>query len=181
MEHEFISIVMNQVVPHDLCDEIITMGQDKWEGSVVGLENPEVKSSVRKSDVAWIAEKRIQDIFWSLMQEANVRGGWNFDIRKIHELQLTRYTAPSDKYDYHVDFQDSKIIGDNVRKLSMTCLLNDDFVGGKFQFNNGKEMTVELKKGDVLFFPSFYLHRVKKVTKGTRYSLVVWYCGEYFK
>ena len=39
MEHEFISIVMNQVVPHDLCDEIITMGQDKWEGSVVGLEN----------------------------------------------------------------------------------------------------------------------------------------------
>ena len=180
MEREFISIVMNQVVPHSLCDELINMGKDKWQGSVVGLDN-EIQSTVRKSDTFWIGEKRIHDIFWSFMQEANIRGGWNFDIRKVHELQLTRYTAPSDKYDYHVDFQDSKIIGDNVRKLSMTCLLNDDFVGGKFQFNNGKEMTVELKKGDVLFFPSFYLHRVKKVTKGTRYSLVGWYCGEYFK
>ena len=75
-----------------------------------------------------------------------------------------------------IDLQDSKIIGDNVRKLSMTCLLNDDFVGGKFQFNNGKEMTIELKKGDVLFFPSFYLHRVK-VTKGHDILWLVWYCG----
>ena len=62
----------------------------------------------------------------------------------------------------------------------MTCLLNDDFEGGKFQFNNGKEMTIELKKGDIYFFRLF-IYIVKKVTKGTRYSLVGWYCGEYFK
>jgi PKHD-type hydroxylase len=29
-------------------------------------------------------------------------------------------------------------------------------------------------------FPSFIYHRVKPVTEGTRYSLVIWSCGKPF-
>jgi predicted 2-oxoglutarate/Fe(II)-dependent dioxygenase YbiX len=58
--------------------------------------------------------------------------------------------------------------------LSIVGLLNDDFDGGEFVFFD--EHKVNLKKGDILIFPSIFIfpHRVAKVTKGTRYSFVSW-------
>ena len=38
-----------------------------------------------------------------------------------------------------------------------------------------------LPKGSVIVFPSFVWHRVKPVTKGVRYSLVMWNLGYPFK
>ena len=38
-----------------------------------------------------------------------------------------------------------------------------------------------LPKGSIIVFPSFLWHRVKPVTKGVRYSLVVWNLGYPFK
>jgi len=37
------------------------------------------------------------------------------------------------------------------------------------------------KQGACVVFPSFLWHRVKPVTKGFRYSLVVWATGEKYK
>ena len=51
--------------------------------------------------------------------------------------------------------------------------------GGYFEFF-GKEK-VNSKRGTVIVFPSYKLHRVKPVTEGTRYSLVTWFCGESFR
>ena len=36
-------------------------------------------------------------------------------------------------------------------------------------------------KGSIIVFPSFVWHRVKRVTKGSRYSLVIWNLGYPFK
>ena len=36
-------------------------------------------------------------------------------------------------------------------------------------------------KGSVIVFPSFVWHRVAPVTKGTRYSLVIWNLGFPFR
>ena len=38
-----------------------------------------------------------------------------------------------------------------------------------------------LPKGSIVVFPSHVWHRVKPVTSGTRYSLVVWSIGDPFK
>ena len=38
-----------------------------------------------------------------------------------------------------------------------------------------------LPKGSIIVFPSFVWHRVKPVTKGVRYSLVMWNLGYPFK
>ena len=64
----------------------------------------------------------------------------------------------------------------------MTLLLNDDYEGGEFEIANYKKtkctiLKPELSKGSIVFFPSFREHRVKPVTKGTRYSLVGWFLG----
>ena len=39
---------------------------------------------------------------------------------------------------------------------------------------------IKEKMGTVIVFPSYMVHRVRPVTKGTRYSLVSWFCGEPF-
>ena len=40
---------------------------------------------------------------------------------------------------------------------------------------------IEMNKGDIVVFPSYLMHRVTPVTRGERYSLVAWACGEQFK
>ena len=59
--------------------------------------------------------------------------------------------------------------------------INDDFTGGKFEiFKDGKE-TIDLKIGTAVIFPSFLAHRVTKVSKGSRKSIVCQACGPRFK
>lgn len=58
--------------------------------------------------------------------------------------------------------------------LSIVGLLNDDFEGGEFTLWD--DVNADLKKGDILIFPSTFLysHRVNPVTNGIRYSFVGW-------
>ena len=107
---------------------------------------------------------------------------------------LTRYTANRDcglssrsvvrfnKYDTNTEMKlhfdnihslfDGRLKG--VPTLSILGVLNDDYEGGTFVFNNHRE--VYLQKGDILIFPSnfIYKHKVRLVTSGTRYSWVSW-------
>ena len=41
--------------------------------------------------------------------------------------------------------------------------------------------SVEMRKGTLILFPSFQLHRIAPVTKGVRKSLVVWVLGPKFR
>jgi len=59
--------------------------------------------------------------------------------------------------------------------MSMSLILNDDYEGGDlilFSTRIPKQET-----GSMIFFPSFLSHEVTPVTKGTRYSLVMWFLG----
>lgn len=85
---------------------------------------------------------------------------------------------------------DSNMIG-KVRKISATISLNDpeEYEGGNLKFDFGPHSTgdrfvecIEARtQGSVIVFPSFQYHCVTPVTKGTRYSLVLWTLGYPFK
>ena len=78
-----------------------------------------------------------------------------------------------------------------VRKLSMTLNLNKpgEYEGGNLKFDFGPhaggkrfhECTEIRPQGSLIVFPSFVYHQVTPVTRGTRYSLVLWSLGEPFK
>ena len=56
------------------------------------------------------------------------------------------------------------------------------YEGGALQlFSSGKPATLEKKRGLIYAFPSWAVHQVKPVTKGTRQSLVTWITGPEFK
>ena len=79
-----------------------------------------------------------------------------------------------------------------VRKLSVTINLNEpgEYEGGLLNFDYGphstdgeryKECTEIKPQGSIIVFPSFLHHQVTPVTKGTRYSLVLWITGRPFR
>jgi Rps23 Pro-64 3,4-dihydroxylase Tpa1-like proline 4-hydroxylase len=94
-------------------------------------------------------------------------------VQKV-EMSLLRYTKGG-HYKFHVDH------GLSIpRSLSFILLLNNDYEGGELQFkevNSDEIITIENKPGRVIIWPSnfMYRHRVKPVTKGTRYPVVCWY------
>ena len=61
------------------------------------------------------------------------------------------------------------------RALSLSFALNDDYEGGEFSFFND-EISYKIPKGSAIIFPSnfMFLHQIKTVTKGTRYSVITW-------
>ena len=72
-----------------------------------------------------------------------------------------------------------------VRKLSFSLQLSDpdDYEGGNVQFldENGKSYFAPRQKGSIILFDSRTQHRVLKVTKGTRKSIVGWVVGPRWK
>jgi len=80
---------------------------------------------------------------------------------------------------------------DTQRKLSATVQLTDEskYKGGELLFKDLKGKNepeiltnkVFKKKGTIVVFPSYMLHKVTPVTQGIRHSLVLWTCGNPWK
>ena len=149
----------------------------------------------RDSNIVWMNDKWIYKEIQPYINQANKNAGWNFEWDYSESCQFTKYKL-NQYYDWHCDSWDIPYDRPNdpshgkIRKLSVTCSLShpEDYEGGELEFaknNNepGKKIeTTEcleiLPRGSIVVFPSFVWHRVKKVTKGTRYSLVIWTCGK---
>ena len=152
----------------------------------------------RNSNIVWMNDRWIYDQIHPYVHEANKLAGWNFDWDYSESCQFTKYKTKQ-FYDWHCDSfkepynnpSDLNFHG-KIRKLSVTCSLSDpnDYKGGELEFDfrnneDGKPNILKCKeilpKGSICVFPSHIWHRVRPVTKGTRYSLVIWNLGYPFK
>ena len=112
---------------------------------------------------------------------------WNFDLHAIPEqIQYTEYYATENgHYDWHADIGPDLL---SKRKISITVQLSepDEYEGGDLELFKGGSMEGPFPKADrkaglVFIFPSFMMHRVTPVTKGTRKSFVLWLGGSHYK
>ena len=197
-------------IPPRICDDIIKYGLSQAETMArTGgygdreLTKQEIKDMKRKrnSDLVWLNDAWIYKEIQPYVNQANRNAGWNFEWDFSESCQFTKYKL-NQYYDWHCDSWDkpydklnTKEYG-KIRKLSMTCQLTDgsEYEGGELEFdfrNYDPHMRDESKhlrqareilpKGSIIVFPSFVWHRVKPVTKGVRYSLVMWSLGYPFK
>jgi PKHD-type hydroxylase len=106
---------------------------------------------------------------------------FKYNLNETEKLQYTEYDESyQGHYDWHID---TGANNSSRRKLSISIQLSDssEYEGGELQLNGGGPITTCKKtKGTIIMFPSFLLHRVTPVTKGTRRSLVVWVTGPPF-
>ena len=187
-----------------LCDEILAYALTKKEsvGTIGSIKDPKLEEKdlhkTRKSNVVWLDDRWIYRLIHPYIHTANKNAGWNFEWDFSEACQFTKYKL-NQYYDWHSDSweeaygEEEKNIyyRGKIRKLSVTCQLTDEseYVGGEleFQFRNKDKSNLirkcpEVKpKGSIVVFPSFVWHRVKPVTKGTRYSLVCWNLGYPFR
>jgi PKHD-type hydroxylase len=197
-------------IPPKICDDIIKYGLSQAETMArtggygdKELTKDQVKNMQRKrkSDLVWLNDTWIYKELHPYIHQANKAAGWNFEWDRSESCQFTKYKH-NQYYDWHCDSWEKPYNKPNtsdhgkIRKLSMTCQLTDgsEYEGGELEFdfrNYDPHMREESKhlrkakeilpKGSIIVFPSFVWHRVKPVTKGTRYSLVMWNLGYPFR
>lgn len=157
------------------------------KATVGGQAENDVVTRIRESKVAWVDLN--QSSGWIYDRMAYIARCLNGEFFKFNlygfseHLQYTVYEEDSNgHYAWHMDCNTG---GSNVpRKLSLVLQLSDpsEYEGGDLEVYTSAEPTkIDKKKGLVVAFPSYRLHRVTPVTKGTRRSLVVWATGPAFK
>ena len=211
------------------------------------------KLYVRDSEVSWMSDKWLYDLFHPYIHHANKQAGWNWQWNFSEAFQFTVYHGRKENggfYGWHADgssdflsmykaaikvkdkplqfkppkrdakgfvimrpdgkpepdmraadiplkrdkktlapgFSDNIHMWDKVRKLSMTVNLTNpnNYAGGNLKFDLGAhagkkrfKVCEEIRpQGSIIIFPSFTYHCVTPVTRGTRYSLVLWSLGK---
>lgn len=161
--------------------------QNQSFAEIGGSDNVnEVDLSIRRTKVSWLPfekDPKLYDIFADVFAEVNSRFFHCNISYLLEQAQLTTYTEHDrGYYDWHTDMapEDRYV----PRKLSMVLSLSDphEYEGGQLQIKTDRDnKTLDTRKGRAWFFPSYVLHRVTPVTKGTRKSLVLWAGGEQWK
>ncbi len=123
-------------------------------------------------DTRWIYE-RIAEVF------QQVNRWYRFELAGIDVLQLGRYGV-NDGFDWHVDTGRGTT---STRKLSLSLQLSspDEYEGGGLEFCPLGEIAMSRPQGTVIVFPSFCAHRVVRISRGNRLSLVAWANGPVFR
>ena len=148
------------------------------ESVVSGLDKSVGDSKIKwihyNSETEWLYKK-----IYMCAKEANDN---IFNFKLFYSKDSIQYSKYSEngKYDWHIDIGEQS---NNLRKLSCSILLNDpeEFEGGDFEYWIKKyPEKVPLKKCSV-FVRLWPLHRVSKVIKGERESLVLWIGGDCYQ
>jgi len=200
MNVKYIYWSFKNVIPHKICDDMIKYYNQKKEQERVafvgGTDKGDTDKKIRNSNIIWTEELWISRYIMPYMEIANKATNWNFQLNNPESFQLTKYSVGG-HYNWHCDSWDEPYkegrYANKIRKLSMTVSLTDktEYEGGELQFTHGNDNLRDKKeriktceeifsKGSLVVFPSFMWHRVKPVTKGTRYSLVIWNLGNSF-
>ena len=193
----------DEVIKHALSKQEVIARTGGFEDRKLSKKKIRDMKRKRDSDVVWLDDNWIYNELYPYVHTANKNAGWNFEWDRSESCQFTKYKL-NQYYDWHCDSwnkpYDKKNLNNpehgKIRKLSMTCQLTDgsEYEGGELEFDfrdydphmrdelkHLRKATEILPKGSIIIFPSHLWHRVKPVTRGPRYSLVVWHLGHPFK
>jgi len=151
------------------------------------LENGISNDEIRKNKISWLElreeSKEIYLKIANIVRHLNDKF-YRYDLVEMEDLQYAEYhshdlghykTHSDDGYHYNL-----------FRKISVTIQLSDEteYNGGEllfYRFSTMDPTVAPKRKGTLILFPSYVLHEVTPVTKGSRKSLVTWILGPRFR
>ena len=167
-------------------DAIIDLEElQKFEKATLGAEGKQkIQKKNRDSEVSWIycdpKSQWVFDKFGTLVGYVN-HDVFMYDIDGFEYFQYTKYKK-NQHYTWHYDVLMEYAPWE--RKISATVMLSDpdEYEGGELEIiangNFENPLILKPKKGDVIFFASWMLHRVAPIKSGTRKTLVCWVMGK---
>ena len=194
-------------LPQDVIDilarDIEKFDKDFFESK---LQGDRQNIAIRNSKNTWIPTTHwIAGFIWHYVQRAN-RENFQYDLTNIDKetLQYTQYSegqyygwhtdsgltehykavnVGNEAQEMHQDFINLSI--ERVRKLSFSLQLSgpEEYEGGNLQLigENNVTYVAPRQKGSLILFDSRTRHRVCKITKGKRKSIVGWVAGPRWK
>lgn len=198
-----VNLIGNLIYPFCFLDNAFTEDQlqklesycenlDLEKATVVGKNDINSTPRVRKSKRAFLVPNHetrwIFDQFSTVISTLN-NDFYQFDLIGFDQIQYTVYDKKGDNYNYHMDLilgRENMLLNRyHMRKLSVILFLQNknEFEGGEFELYGGEKNIFEIEqtRGRIVIFPSYIIHRVKPIKKGTRKSLVIWVEGPHFK
>ncbi|WP_169568017.1 2OG-Fe(II) oxygenase family protein [Sneathiella limimaris] len=185
------AVYVNTVFTEEECDRILeTLDDDKWEEAMVGGVQEKGVFTVEKDFRSNYQQKvPVDDMGFPLnrIAEEISRANseiWRFDLGGFAEDDMPwvmDYCRQGDHNDWHVDLGQAATAS---RKLGFSLQLTEgsEYEGGDLGFHRIKKKREELtRKGTLIVFPSFWLHRVAPMTKGARKVVVGWVHGPSFR
>ena len=144
-----------------------------WEDGkkTAGSHAAKVKNNLqldRNSDISQNLSKLIID---KILSNALIK---SFSLPKnIHGIMFTK-ASEGMEYGRHID---NPFMSSGRSDLSFTIFINkkDNYKGGELVIENiNSENKFKLNSGEILIYPSTYLHSVKKIKSGERIVCVGW-------
>lgn len=187
------------VRPVELCNLILAEAgrrQTTHAGLRPNVGDDYVDESVRRTSIFfWDAAHWVSGLTMHYGRLANDEI-WNYALSVSQGVQFGHY-GEGGTYDWHKDEFDQPF-GDEApeiwrgqsRKISIVVNLSpaEEYEGGELMFKDTYGSVVDdpetlakiRQQGSVVVFPSYILHTVTPVTRGTRCSLVSWILGPPF-
>lgn len=165
----------------DTCNQIVAeMSGIEVKDAAMGIDGAEKNHATRNTNVRFGgSDYWLNDRFESFSTQANKECKWDYDVTSRENIQFAEY-GPEQHYAWHTDT--FTLSGNPIeRKITVVCLLNDEFEGGQFQVRLYNDYDAPLEKGTIIAFPSILEHRVIPVTSGIRYSATMWFSGPRFR
>jgi predicted 2-oxoglutarate/Fe(II)-dependent dioxygenase YbiX len=186
IKSHFEPITIANVFTPTECGQIIALGESlQLEDGLSYFPYEDVvqrvDKSVRDAKSALIPHTRqnqwIVDRVKAMVRQANNQFEFEITDRVPPELMFVKYPV-NGHFGFHID----NLGAVTYRKLSSSIQLSadSDYVGGDLVVLGGPadDVVQSRERGSGTTFPSFMLHKVKRVTAGTRYCLVAWSFGE---
>lgn len=164
---------VGNVITNEMAAELLDFG----EQNVVSASNKHNHNFSIKVDTCWLPlDHPVHEMLQDAWKQAIDFFG--FDITFIEPYELKKYPIGG-HYSRHIDNYHGLNIP-NDRKLSMSLQLSneEEYEGGDLVI---MYKTASKKRLSMTFFPSFYPHGVQPVTKGTRWVMIGWGWGPYWK
>lgn len=161
---------------------------ENFHDALVGGGGGRQDDRIRKTKISFLPSNHwINNMLWHYVLDAN-EANFKFDLTFVSPCQLTNYNV-GDFYGWHHDEDVYNVMlpdSEYMRKLSFIVQLSDwdEYEGGQVQLMpdfKSSPLVIPRSLGSITFFESRLMHRVLKVTKGNRKSLVGWVMGPRWK
>jgi predicted 2-oxoglutarate/Fe(II)-dependent dioxygenase YbiX len=163
-------------LPKEICSRVIS----EWPYGGSQRHETEIGWSVKYFTSVIPLESKLNeevDIYLRTAWEQAIKH-YDVDIDMYEPYEVKKYVQ-GDSISKHLDiFYKMK---PTERKLTMVVQLseNTEYEGGDLTI--APQQVADRTIGTVTVFPSFHVHGVNEITAGTRWSLICWAWGKYWK
>ena len=156
-----------------IIDNTLKENNQDWEDGkkTAGSHASQVKNNLQLNRNSEVSKNLVKIINNKILSDPLIK---SFSLpKKIHGVMFTK-SSEGMRYGRHID---NSFMSSGRADLSFTIFINhkENYKGGELIIENiNSEKEFKLNSGEILLYPSTYLHSVREIKQGVRFVCVGW-------